>query len=34
MRDDVLVENKQAREKVLANERNLQVLDKVKELSG
>ena len=32
MRDDVLVENKQAREKVLANERSLQVLDKVKEL--
>ena len=32
VRDDVLVENKQAREKVLANERSLQVLDKVKEL--
>ena len=30
--DNVLVENKQARDKVLANERSLQVLDKVKEL--
>ena len=31
--DNVLVESKRAREKMLANERSLQVLDKVKELT-
>ena len=30
--DNVLIENKEAREKVLSNERSLQVLDKIKEL--